>query len=124
MDDSDGAGEKVNLASSLLSKLDSSPCAKHKMLQLETETLGQPKSSKDCQKENGIRSVIQSNGLSCINGDKQSGSQIVDRTPVLEENHANANPKKKDSTVSQFSPATLDSGPSTSKSGGEVIRTR
>ncbi|XP_053127082.1 myosin light chain kinase 3 [Hemicordylus capensis] len=131
LDEREGTCEKVNLAGTVLSEADSVPHVKEGMPQLETtDVLGQANSPKGCrqQKDAGIGNVIQNNGVSFISSGNPVGRQNMDnKSPDLDEplkKLVNQKPKESESKASRFSPPGKEVVPSTSKSGGDVIRTR
>ncbi|XP_054856716.1 myosin light chain kinase 3 isoform X2 [Eublepharis macularius] len=130
LDEPDGVCEKVNLAGMDHSKTDSGPHGKERTAQLErTETLEQANNSKDCQqqKDASIRGLDQHDDLSCIAGGDPAGPENTDKDPGLEEPPTKTgNPKSKESEkeISRLVSPAREAVPSTSKSGGEIIRTR
>ncbi|KAH0619613.1 hypothetical protein JD844_000382, partial [Phrynosoma platyrhinos] len=132
LDERAGECEKVNSASSVFSKVDSSIHVKERMAQPERrEMSGQTKSIKVCpkQKEAVIKAAGQNSGLvSNLSSGNPSGSQNMDKTsPDLEDfpqMHLSPKSKETEKNTSQFSTPTRETEPSTSKSGGEVVRTR
>lgn len=129
LDECDGACEKVNFNQRDLSKTDSNPPMKEKVAQLETtETSGQADSLKGCQQHKDPSTVVQKdNDLLSISSSNPAGSQNMDKTPGLEEHpHKLVSQKSKDSEskISQLSATSKEVVPSTSKSVGEIIRTR
>ncbi|XP_042293189.1 myosin light chain kinase 3 isoform X2 [Sceloporus undulatus] len=132
LDECTGESEKVNSAGPVFSKVDSSVHVKERMVQPErTEMSGQTKSIKVCpkQKETGVKAAGQKSGLvSNLSSGTPSGSQNMDKTsPGLEnlpQKHHSPKSKETEKNTSRLSAPTRETEPSTSKSGGEVVRTR
>ncbi|XP_058011573.1 myosin light chain kinase 3 isoform X3 [Ahaetulla prasina] len=124
LDEQHGSREKVNLSSAVLSKEDSRSCAAEKMAHLEpTEPLGWANGSKDCprQKETGNRDIVQKDGPFCLSGSNPTETQNMDEEKSAQEQ---VTPKRKGGEKSGLDTPTGEAVSSTSKSGGEVIRTR
>ncbi|ETE72968.1 putative myosin light chain kinase 3, partial [Ophiophagus hannah] len=112
--------EKVNLSSVVLSKEDSRPCAAEKMAQLEpTEPLGWANGSKDCPRQ--TEDVVQNDGPFCSSGSNPTETQNMDEEKPPQKQ---VTPKQKGGETSGLGTPTGEAVSSTSKSGGEVIRTR
>ncbi|XP_070808947.1 myosin light chain kinase 3 isoform X1 [Pituophis catenifer annectens] len=124
LDEQHGTREKVNLSSAVLSKEDSRPCAAEKMAQLEpTEPLGWANGSKDFprQKETGNRDLVQKDGPFCSSGSNPKETQNMDEEKSPQKQ---VTPKRKGGEKSGLDSPAGEAVSSTSKSGGEVIRTR
>lgn len=124
MDEQHGTREKVNLSSAVLSEEDSRPCAAEKMAQLEpTEPLGWANGSKDCprQKETGNRDLVQKDGPFCSSGSNPTETRNMDKEKSPQKQ---VTPKRKGGEKSGLDTPAGEAVSSTSKSGGEVIRTR
>ncbi|XP_039208395.1 myosin light chain kinase 3 isoform X3 [Crotalus tigris] len=116
--------EKVNMASVVLSKETSRPCAAEKMAQLEpTEPLGWANGSKDSprQKETGNRNVVQKDGPFCPSGDNLTETQNRDKEKSPQKQ---VTPKWKRGEKSGLDIPAGEAVSSTSKPDCEVIRTR
>ncbi|XP_026531753.1 myosin light chain kinase 3 [Notechis scutatus] len=120
LDEQHGTREKVNLSSVVLSKEDSRPCAAEKMAQLEpTEPLGWANGSKDCPRQK--EDIVQNDGPFCSSGSNPTETQNMDgeKSPQKQ-----VTPKQKGGETSGLGTPAGEAVSSTSKSGGEVIRTR
>ncbi|XP_062817803.1 myosin light chain kinase 3 isoform X2 [Anolis carolinensis] len=119
--------EKVNSASSVVSKVDSSLHVKERMAQLErAEMPGQTKGSKVSpkQKESGIKTVVQKSGLvSSKSSANPPGNQNMDTTSSGLEDLPQK-PKEIGKNTSRLSSPMKEVDPSASKSGSDVVRTR
>lgn len=126
MDECDGACEKVNFAHTVLSKADSSPPMKEKMAELETtEVSGQADSSKGHQGHQDLSTMVQEeNDLPCICSGNPAGIQNTDKKEEHPQKHVSQKSADSANKFSRLSAPSREEGPSTSKSGGEVIRTR
>ncbi|XP_074929943.1 myosin light chain kinase 3 [Chelonoidis abingdonii] len=140
LDENNGACEKVNSFSAVVSKVDSSPQVKERTTQLQTIAgSGKTNSSKNCQpqKDTVITALIPNHGLPFINHGPVGNKNVItegidkDRAPGLEEHHRksiNQKSKESENKASTLSAMTMEAMPSTSKSvsraGCEVIRTR
>ncbi|XP_063169008.1 myosin light chain kinase 3 isoform X1 [Candoia aspera] len=126
LDEQHGAREKVNLASTVLSKEGSRPCAVEKMAHLEPkEPLGWANVSKDCPKEEGTgkRDVAQKDGLFCPSGSnrRETPNMGKEKSPQKQ-----VTPKWKggEKSISGLDTPAVEALSSTLKSGCEVTRTR
>ncbi|XP_048372145.1 LOW QUALITY PROTEIN: myosin light chain kinase 3 [Sphaerodactylus townsendi] len=118
LDEPDGVCEKVNVTRTDLSNAGSIPCGKERMSQAEsTEVLGCQQ-----QKDASIGALAKNDSLSCVTGGNLTASETTDREPPTKT--VSPNPKESEKEVSQPVSPTQEAAPSTSKSGGEVIRTR
>ncbi|KAJ6665949.1 hypothetical protein lerEdw1_000852 [Lerista edwardsae] len=126
LDECDGACEKVNFTHTVLSKADSSPPMKEKMAQLEiTEVSGEVDSSKVHQGHKDLSTMDQKdNDLPCIGSGNPAGIQNTDKKEEHPQKHVSQKSADNANTVSRLSALSREEVPSTSKSGGEVIRTR
>ncbi|XP_007444014.1 myosin light chain kinase 3 [Python bivittatus] len=125
-DEQHGIRGKVNVASTVLSKEGSRPCAVEKMAQLEpTEPSGSANGSKDCprQKETGNRGTVQKDDLFCPSGGNLTETQNMDKEKSPQKQ---VTPKWKggEKSISRLDTPAGEAVSSTSKSGCEVIRTR
>ncbi|XP_067406498.1 myosin light chain kinase 3 isoform X1 [Emydura macquarii macquarii] len=140
LDENNGACEKVNSFSAVVSKVDSSLQVRERTTQLQTVAgSGKTNSSKNCQpqKDTGNKTLIPNSGLPFINhglmGSKNVTPEAIDmdKAPGLEDHHRkpiNQKSKESENKPSTCSATSMEAMPSTSKSvsgaGCEVIRTR